>query len=73
MRPPEAAMARARDIFGGVCFRVVMTMIRDPRHWLARCVENRKEYQNILHHSIQTQGAVREASVIAYRGSNPAD
>jgi len=52
---------------------VVMAMIRHPRHRLARCVENREEYQNILDHSIQTQGAVRKASVIAYGSSNPAD
>jgi hypothetical protein len=64
MRPPEAAVARTGNIFGCVGFRVVMPMIRHPRHRLARGVKDRKEDENILNYAIQTQRTVSKASVI---------
>jgi hypothetical protein len=64
MRPPETAVARTGNIFGCVSFRVVMAMIRHPRHRLARRVKDRKKDQDILNYAIETQRTVSKASVI---------
>jgi hypothetical protein len=73
MRPPEAAVARARDIFGCIRFRVVVAMIGHPRHWFTGRVEHGEEYENILNHAIQPQRAVSKAPVIADGCSHTAD
>jgi hypothetical protein len=55
VRPPETSVAWARYIFHRIGFSMVMTVIRHPPHRFARRVEDSKEYQYILDHSIQSQ------------------
>jgi hypothetical protein len=66
-------VARTRDIFRGIGFRVMMAVLRHPRQRRSRSVEDREKDQDVFNHRIQSQGAVSQAAVIANRGPNPTD
>src|SRR5215213_1953780 len=45
VRPPEAAVTRARHVLFRICFSVVVAVIRDPPHRLARRIKDGEEYK----------------------------
>jgi hypothetical protein len=51
----------------------MMPVIRNPRHWLARRVENSKKDQDAFDDSIEPQRTMRKASVITHRRPNATD
>jgi hypothetical protein len=55
VRPPEPTVARARHVFSGIGFCVMMPMIRHPGHRLTRRVEDGEEDKYVFNHAIQAQ------------------
>jgi hypothetical protein len=66
MRPPEAALLRARNIFGLVGDRMVKAMISDPAGRMTRAVEDRPEDQELLDDRVGPERLVRQHSVITH-------
>src|SRR5437016_13191004 len=66
MRPPEAALLRARNIGGLVGDRMVKEMISDPAGRMSRAVEDGPEDQELLDDRVGSERLVRQHLVITH-------
>jgi len=72
MRPPETALLGTGDVLRRVGNRVMETVIGDPTRGMAGAVEDRPEDQELLDEAVGLESLVREHTVIADRGAQPA-
>src|SRR5579859_1344407 len=73
MRPPEAALLRARNIFRQICDRVMQAMISHPASGMPGAVKDRPKDQKLFDGRMRFERLVREHAVIANRRAEPAE
>src|SRR6202040_3259541 len=73
MRPPEAAMLGAGDVFGRVRQRMMMPVIGDPARRSPRAIEHGPEDQEVFDDLIDLESAMGQQAVVADRGPKPAE
>ena len=72
MRPPEAALFRARNVFRQIGDRVMQPMISDPARGVSRTVEDGPEDQELLDNRVGLERLMRQHAVITNRRAEPA-
>src|SRR6266404_5842993 len=67
MSPPESTVAWTGDIFNRIGFRMVISMVRDPRVRRSRSIEYGSPNEHLLDNGIELHRPMSKAPVVCHR------